>query len=1126
MDSGIQMFTTDSVSTISSGKIVAQTSTFEQTSMTDDDPGIRIIGDSKVELVLKNRITNEEASIDLVNPNNSSNNAKLQIDLPRGSTSIILDQNKRMGIGNITPEAILHLHNHNNNNSEHFKITNSDSLGLNLVVTTSNTDVKANFGTMWYNSGTTTTVPNALVIRNINGTNRVGIGTSNPGYTLEINGDINFTGNILSNGQNYSSGYVNYSLPTASGSTLGGVKVGTNLSIDSVTGVLSSTDTTYTVTDGQLSENNFTTTLKTKLDNITYGIANDNVVKIDHSSVSDDDYAKFTSSGIEGRSFTEVKTDLSLDNVENTAVSTWAGSTNLVTLGTITTGTWGANVINYNKGGTGYSAYTSGQLLIGNSGGGLSKSTLTAGSNVTITNGNGTITIASTDTTYTVTDGQLSQRNFTTTLKNKLDSIETNADVTDSANVASAGAVMNTGNETIAGTKTFSSTIIGSINGNAATATTAGTVTTAAQPNITSVGTLSSLTVKASGVSSFISEVQNSSGTKVGAWYNTSDGSGQLYIYNHSGGTEKILLHSNGNSYFTGGNVGIGTTSPSYKLDVSGTGRFTGNLTANLIGDVTGNADTATKIASITNSNIVQLTNTQTLTNKTLTSPTITGTGTIAGTFTGNLTGDVTGNADTATKIASITNSNIVQLTDTQTLTNKTLTSPTITGTVTTSGISMGGHLIPTTGDTYDIGSSSKKIRDLYVSDNSLWVGDLHKIQISNGKMKFRKRKNNIVPASILEASGQTVEQVTAAALLHAGKSSLSELNLEHWESYGNTLDVANRGIGNVRLQDIFADNANDYEDDFDSGKIYGIANTNAVQIDNATVSANDYARFTSYGLEGRSFNEVKADLGLNSTSSPSFNNLTLSGNLTVNGDTTTISTTNTTVEDTILELSSGTTGTPANDSGIIIERGDSDNVFMGWDESSDKFIMGSTTATGTSSGNLNITPGTLLVDIEGNASTVTNGVYTTSSVTVLSDVSSAGSGSIITDTERTKLSGIAANANNYSLPTSSTSTLGGVKVDGSTITISDGVISSSPGYTLPTSSTTTLGGVKVDGSTITINGSGVISSSGSILSSSSINELSDISFDTSSITNGQSLVWNSTNNRWEAGSPSLTCSN
>ena len=57
-------------------------------------------------------------------------------------------------------------------------------------------------------------------------------------------------------------------------------------------------------------------------------------------------------------------------------------------------------------------------------------------------------------------------------------------------------------------------------------------------------------------------------------------------------------------------------------------------------------------------------------------------------TFTGDITGAVTGNADTATKIASITNNNIVQLAATQTLTNKTLTSPIIstisnTGTLT-----------------------------------------------------------------------------------------------------------------------------------------------------------------------------------------------------------------------------------------------------------------------------------------------------------------------------------------------------------------------------------------------------------------------------------------------------------
>lgn len=48
-----------------------------------------------------------------------------------------------------------------------------------------------------------------------------------------------------------------------------------------------------------------------------------------------------------------------------------------------------------NRGGTGQTSYTDGQLLIGNTAtGGVNKATLTAGSNVTITNGNGTITIA------------------------------------------------------------------------------------------------------------------------------------------------------------------------------------------------------------------------------------------------------------------------------------------------------------------------------------------------------------------------------------------------------------------------------------------------------------------------------------------------------------------------------------------------------------------------------------------------------------------------------------------------------------------------------------------------------------------------------------------------------------
>lgn len=57
-------------------------------------------------------------------------------------------------------------------------------------------------------------------------------------------------------------------------------------------------------------------------------------------------------------------------------------------------------------GGTGQTSYTDGQLLIGNSAtGGLSKASLTAGSNITITPGNGSISIAATQNPVTAGDG-------------------------------------------------------------------------------------------------------------------------------------------------------------------------------------------------------------------------------------------------------------------------------------------------------------------------------------------------------------------------------------------------------------------------------------------------------------------------------------------------------------------------------------------------------------------------------------------------------------------------------------------------------------------------------------------------------------------------------------------------
>ena len=95
--------------------------------------------------------------------------------------------------------------------------------------------------------------------------------------------------------------------------------------------------------------------------------------------------------------------------------------------------------------------------------------------------------------------------------------------------------------------------------------------------------------------------------------------------------------------------------------------------------------------------------------------------------------------------------------------------------------------------------------------------------------------------------------------------------------------------------------------------------------------------------------------------------NVVITGNLTVNGSTVTNSATNTTIEDALIELNSGA-GSNANDLGLVLERGSTgDNAFIGWDESADKFVVGTTTATGASSGDLTITTGTLVANIEGN---------------------------------------------------------------------------------------------------------------------------------------------------------------
>ena len=147
-----------------------------------------------------------------------------------------------------------------------------------------------------------------------------------------------------------------------------------------------------------------------------------------------------------------------------------------------------------------------------------------------------------------------------------------------------------------------------------------------------------------------------------------------------------------------------------------------------------------------------------------------------------------------------------------------------------------------------------------------------------------------------------------------------------------------------------------------DKTKLDGIE-TAADVTDTANVTAAGAVMDTELADEAA----VKAiNQGLTTTSNVAFNDLALAGDLQVNGTTTTVGTTNMAVADSLIELSNGFTGTPVNDAGIVIERGTGDNAFIGWDESDDKFILGTGTFVGTDTGNLTITAGTLVANVEG----------------------------------------------------------------------------------------------------------------------------------------------------------------
>ena len=140
---------------------------------------------------------------------------------------------------------------------------------------------------------------------------------------------------------------------------------------------------------------------------------------------------------------------------------------------------------------------------------------------------------------------------------------------------------------------------------------------------------------------------------------------------------------------------------------------------------------------------------------------------------------------------------------------------------------------------------------------------------------------------------------------------------------------------------------------------------------------------------------------------------VTVGGNLTVTGTTTSVNSTNTTISDTLVVLQSGLTDANPNDIGHIYERGsDGNNGFFGWDQSEDRFIAATTTADGSGTGDLTLAA----ADFQAAGITATG--VTASGVISFGTLTDSGESIAVTKFVD-EADGISNNDNDTSIPTS-----------------------------------------------------------------------------------------------------------
>jgi hypothetical protein len=203
-------------------------------------------------------------------------------------------------------------------------------------------------------------------------------------------------------------------------------------------------------------------------------------------------------------------------------------------------------------------------------------------------------------------------------------------------------------------------------------------------------------------------------------------------------------------------------------------------------------------------------------------------------------------------------------------------------------------HIVPTTDVTYDLGSTSKQWRDIYVGPGSLYVNGQQVVSDNSGTITV---------------------------------SADSDQNVSVQTSGSGDIELDATGTGNIQIKapmQIQASNA------ISSSDGNAIQFSNSIDVD---------------AIESRS-TDTNLVLTGNGTGNVTLNDdVAITGNLTVSGTTTTVNSETISLADNIIALNSNfTSGSPTEDTGISVTRGGSAAKTLLWDETNDKWTVGSET--------------------------------------------------------------------------------------------------------------------------------------------------------------------------------------